>query len=231
MRRYEYTIKSADYLSCLLSEYQWLKLLKTQNKAYDLLLDYLIELGEYEFSEKNYSKNKRQINNIATELNCKYFHIAKWLPEIYNDIFTLNEEKPELFHQENFYKYTLSFSTRYDYFYGFQLWLPVVLNRYDTFIFNFIKGKVNETYFWVEDISYTHEYGKSCYQVDLKGGYFNSYRELLLEKVKFMNAISLHDLIESSEYDLDDKLREYERSGHIRESEESLQKRRKNRIW
>lgn len=228
MKQYEHIVKSADYIDSLISEYQWLNMLKGKDKPYESLLDYLMKLGEFEsLDEDNYSRTKRQITHIANELNCKNTHITKWLPKIYDDIFTLNNEAPELFYKENALKYVFSFNSDCGYSYGLQLWMPIILNKYDTFIFNFIKAKVNQSHFWVKNVSVIHEYGKLYYQIDLKGGYLNSYRELLLEKVKFINAISWHDLIESSDYDLDDKLREYERSGYIRESEESLQKRRK----
>lgn len=208
----EYKPSARELVFCLTSEYQWLELLKNNGKVYEPVLDYLIDLGkQYEEDVDNDESKKYQSKSISAATGFNSSKIKKFLAEIYNDIFELNYSKPELFNNGDKYLYEMCFS--YFSFNGyFYLWLPVMLKPFDRFDFHFVYAKLKTSSFWVEDVSHRHEYGKTIVDVSLKGGYPNKYRELLLEKVKFLNDISFHEIINISDFQLDEKLKRYARS-------------------
>lgn len=207
----EYKPTSRELVNCLTSEYQWLELLKNNGKVYQPVLDYLIDIGkQYDQNTDNYDYKKNQLKAISENTGISTPKIKKNLIEIYNDIFELNYSNPELFNNGGTYLYELRFS--YFSYYGyFNLWLPVMFNQFDRFNFYFISAKVETSSFWVVDIFHRHENGKTNVSVNLKGGFPNKYRELLLAKAEFMNEISFREKYELYDYQLDKKLIEYAR--------------------
>ena len=98
----------------------------------------------------------------------------------------------------------------YSYIYSnFNIWLPVPLNRLETFDFSFISAKLNIGHFWVSDIKYRHEYGKISVDVSMRAGYPNRYRELLLAKAEYMGEISFLEKYRLYDFQMDEKLKEY----------------------
>ncbi len=207
----EYKPSARELVFCLTSEFQWLELLRNNGKAYEPVLDYLIDLGKhYEQDDDNDESKRYQSKTISAVTGINSSKIKKILVEIYNDIFELNNSNPELFNNGEKYLYELCFShfSNFGYFY---LWLPVMLKPFDRFDFHFVYAKLKTSSFWVEDVSHRHEYGKTIVDVSLKGGYPNKYRELLLERAKFMEDISYFELRDLSEFQLDEKLMKYAR--------------------
>jgi hypothetical protein len=87
--------------------------------------------------------------------------------------------------------------------------MAVPLVRLDTVEFFFISAKLQASHFWVEDIRHIHEYGKVSAEVDLKGGFPNVYRELLLSKAEFIHEIDFRDKYQLYDFQIDEKLRKY----------------------
>lgn len=211
MIQYEdYNSDARLLVNCLTTEYQWLPLLKERNKPYEILLDYLYELGvKRSLQTENYDSKESQSNRIAEITGVKISKIKGWLIKIYNDILDLNFEKPELFNNGSLYHYVLYFNY-YSYFYeGFNIWLPTILNRFDKFEFYFIDAKLSTRSFWVKDISHTYENGIATTHVELKGGFSNTYRELLLDKAVYMKEISSMSKFKLYDFQMDEILIEY----------------------
>ena len=199
-------------ISCLTQEYQWLLLLKNQNKPYEPLLDYLYDLGKHESIDyQNYDSKKHQCKTIGEAIGINPSKIKNWLIAILNDILELNSQKPELFRNENQYHYILSFNYHTYRFNNFHIWLPVPLNRFDKIEFGFASCLVNNFNFWVKEIAHTHEYGKDSVFVELDGRFPNLYRDILLDKAEFLKDFSFLERFELPSFQLDDKLRVYGR--------------------
>ena len=121
----------------------------------------------------------------------------------------LNSSNPELFCNGGKYLYRFSFRYLSHYYSFFHLCLDVPLNIFECFDFPFIYAKVKSSYFWIENIGHEREYGKIIVTVTLKGGYPDLYRSLLLSKAQFTNEITFDDMINLSEYRIDEKLKKY----------------------
>ncbi len=127
-----------------------------------------------------------------------------------------NSSNSELLCNGGKYLYRFSFSYLSYYYYSFfHLWLDVPLNLFECFDFPFIYAKINCGYFWIENIGHEHEYGKSITAINLNGGYPNLYRSLLLAKAQFTNEITFDDMINLSEYQIEEKI-----AGKLRTREE-----------
>lgn len=120
-----------------------------------------------------------------------------------------------LFAKEGYYHHELSFNSTYGSYRNFSLWLPYRLNLYDDFTFPFIRAKVNYDFFYVNRISVKHDYGKTIIDVDLCGGLYNSYRELIYEKAYFLDVLSLNDIMNLTDFDIDKLLKEYSQRSRI----------------
>jgi hypothetical protein len=206
----KYTPSAREMVRCLISEYPWLSLIKNQGKKYDPILDYLITVGKEKESQDSSYESKYQSKVISEITGIKTSNIKKFLQEAYNDILELNLSNPELFCNGGKYLYRFSFSYLSYYYYSFfHLWLSAPLNLFESFDFPFIYAKVKCGYFWIEDIVHEQEYGRSLVTVTLKGGYPNLYRSLLLSKAQFTDEIPLDDIINLSEYQIEEKLKKY----------------------
>ena len=197
-------------VNSLTTEYQWLPLLKGRNKPYEILLDYLHNLGvKSNLGTENYDNKEFQSNRIAEITGIKVSKIKGWLTKIYNDILELNYDEPELFNNGCLYHYVLYFNYHSYFYEDFNVWLPTILNRFDRFEFNFIEAKLNTRSFWVKDISHTYKNGKATTQIELKGGFSNVYRELLFEKAIYMRKISSLSKFKLYDFQMDEILMEY----------------------
>ncbi len=207
----EFKPSARELVICLTSEYQWLELLKNNGKTYKPVLAYLIDIGKQHEQDINSDDSiKYQSKTISEVTGINSSKIKKILVDIYNDIFDLNYSNPELFNNGGSYLYEMCFSY-FSYYCFFNVWLPVMLNPLELFDFFFIRAKLRTSSFWVVDISHRHEYGKTIVSANLKGGFPNKYRELLLAKAEFMREISISEKYELSDYLLDEKLTKYAR--------------------
>ena len=209
----EYTPDARTLANCLISEYQWLLLLINKKKPYQFLLKYLIELGKEENANPDdYQREKRQSNKMAEVIGVRPSNIKKWLIEIYEDILDLNYNSPQLFNINNYsFLYRFSFSAYSYNYYGLNLWIPNIMSRFDSVELFFIRAKMNQHHFWIKEITHEYSNGHLISLVQLEGGYYNSYRELLLDKAGFLHDISLSERYNSHLYTIDEKLRQYAR--------------------
>lgn len=100
-------------------------------KLYSDFLKWLIEKDLY-----NALEEKITIKKIAADFKTDTARVTKWIREIYDDIFELNYEKPELF-QKSGTKVCLDFSN-YDDYCTFYTSLPVVPREFEKVSFPFI---------------------------------------------------------------------------------------------
>lgn len=178
---------------------EWAKKLLGHGKEYDNFLIKLIERNFYKESERV------TIKKIAEETGYKTIQVTNWVRQIYDDIFTLNSESPELFRQDGI-RLNLYFSY-FDSYAMVTLWLKHIPRVFDCFDFFFVKAKVGTGNFWVRDITHEVDNGDHQINVQLRGGFPNMYREMLIEKALFFNVIGLRDIYDNTDYQLDEILK------------------------
>ena len=100
----------------------------------------------------------------------------------------------------------------YDDYASFKLTLPVIPREMETFRFDFIKGKIGTSNFWVEGIVYEICNNAVEVSISLKSGWPNKYREFLLSKAIFKNEIGLQEIHHSYDFQIDEKLKQFYRS-------------------
>lgn len=177
----------------------WIRKLQGHGKEYD---DFLVRLIEKDFYKE---EGRATIKKISEETGYKTTQATKWIRQIYDDIFTLNSESPELFRQEGI-RLNLYFSY-FDSHATVTLWLKHIPRVFDCFDFFFVKAKVGTSNFWVRDITHEVENDNHQINVQLCGGFPNMYREMLIEKALFFNVISLRDIYDNTDYQLDEILK------------------------
>ena len=136
-----------EKLYCLSNSQVWAKLLLGKDKKYNQFLE---DMCRNEFFK---NEEKVSVKKIATDLGFNYAHITKWIAQIYEDIFELNSEEPELFQtpgikHDCYFKY-------YDSYAYFTLWLPQIPKEFEEFDFHFVKAKVGINRFWVKNVTKT----------------------------------------------------------------------------
>ncbi|MBC8048322.1 MAG: hypothetical protein H7Y00_16095 [Fimbriimonadaceae bacterium] len=183
------------------------KILIEQNpdQPYSDFLRWLISKNFY-----NERTEKIAIKKIASDFNTETTKVTKWLKKIYEQIFELNFNKPELF-QKNGIKVDMYIS-HYDSSCSFYLSLPILPREFETFRFPFVKGKVGTDYFWVKKVE--HEIVEDIASVTLwlVAGFVNKYREFALDKALFQDRIPLMDVYHKHDFELDDELKKIFRS-------------------
>jgi len=180
--------------------YSQILLNATKNKKYSDLLRWLLDKKFYEGE-----RDKVTIKRIAIDCNTKTADVTKFIVEIYEDIFALNEEKPELF-QDNGIKTELYFR-HYDNRCGFSVALPTLPREFETFKFSFVKAKMGIDWFWVKKVEHEIENNRTMITVWLEGGSPNKYREFAVEKALFRNDIGLMDVYQKQDFEIDDELK------------------------
>lgn len=196
----EYKPSTRDVLLCLSYESQWLSLLKGLNKSYDGILNPL----QLVFDNRSFGAlNDYSVKGISSVLGIKTSDVAKWSHRIYNDLFELNSNEPELFEAEG---------TRVDFsinglntFAYFTLWLSVPLRQHEGFSWHFLKAKLRTAYFNVESVAHEYDAGIQTIRVHLNTYTPNIYRQFIYDKALFYNLIPESSSI--SEYALEERLR------------------------
>ena len=187
---------------CIASMPNWAKLLINEEptKPYIEMLKGLIERNFY--SKKN---ERLTIKAIATDSKIDSGKATKWLTAIYEDIFKLNENKPELFYDKTI-PVTL-YMRHYDDSETFRISLPALPREYEMFRFYFVKAKVGTDYFWVERVEHSIENDKYEICIWLHGGMVNKYREYLFEKAKFYESIEFMNFYKMADFEIDNELK------------------------
>ena len=190
-----------EYLYCLGDMSKWSKLLYEQDngKPYNDFLQWILS--------KDYFKNdeKISIKRISELSGYPSAKISKWLREIYEDIFELNETKPQLFRLDGDNK--VEFYFRYnDNYCLFKISLPTLPREYETFDFFFVKAKMGISTFWVKDVGhFVAENGVSI-SISLHGGMVNIYREFALSKALFEGTLKFMDIYHKYDFEIDEQL-------------------------
>jgi hypothetical protein len=180
----------------------WSKLLSVHvsNKQYITFLKWLIEVNFY-----NEREDRLTVKKIASDFKGDTAKITKWIHQIYEDIFELNEDKPDLF-QINGIKATLHMRD-YDNYGMFNLSLPILPREYEEFRFPFIKGKLGIDYFWVKRVEHIVHNDITSIDITLEGGRLNKYREFALDRAIFQGWIDYMDIYDKYKFEIDDKLK------------------------
>ena len=126
----------------------------------------------------------------------------------------LNYESPKLFkaagnRYDLYFKNTLTGQSTF-----FTLWLDQVLNYNDRFEWSFITAKLGTCCYYVTEISHSFGNGTLTTTASLKSGFYNSYREMLINKGAYLNLISIDEQLFLREYQLDEILKERVEKGN-----------------
>lgn len=196
---------SKDLLHSLESECQWLDHLKNKNKLYETLINIVQREGQKTEEDTSPSLS---IKMIADEINQSSAKVTKWLSLMYSDLFDLNYKSPEIFEAPGT-RYELHFKSLFsEQSSFFTLWLNQRLQIKDRFEWLFMNAQLGTYYYYVSDISHSHAKGELTTNVFLKSGFYNGYREMLLNKADFMQLLSFDERFHLNEYQLDQLLRE-----------------------
>ena len=214
----------------LFSEYQWIGLLSGRDKPYDHIIKDLIKIGEY-WNSDEYDREDGAFTMkwFSDRLNETPAHISKWLRTIYDDLFELNCQEPELFAEKDEILCEFYISGYRD---GmaccFNFGLPALPHVGDTLVFPFVKATLDCNYFFIKEISYHRNMGKTRIAIHCEAGVrYNKFREFLLDKARFMDEIGIMTEYEARPY-LDEMLQAYERRGHV-PSVETIKREREER--
>lgn len=188
-----------DCISCM-PTYSKLLLDQYPNKPYSVFLHGLIDINFY-----NDRNEKITIKRIAADFNTDAVKVTKWLKEIYEQLFELNRDKPELF-RTNGVKVYLIFQNYDSYCYIYTS-LPVLPREFETIRFPFVKAKVGTDSFWIKKVE--HEIVEDTVEVIiwLEGGLLNKYREFALDKALFQDRIHFMDVFNLQPYEIDKELK------------------------
>lgn len=190
-----------EYLYCLGDMPKWSQLLCDQNngKPYNDFLKWILKENFLASDEKISIKKISELSGYPTA------KISKWLREIYESIFDLNELQPQLFSfsgnimVEFYIKYFDSYSS-------FKTSLPVVPRLYESFNFYFVKAKVGISSFWVKDVRHILGENEATVLINLQGGLVNVYREFALSKALFEGTLSFMDIYQKYDFEIDQEL-------------------------
>lgn len=193
------TTEIFNCLSCM-PTYSKLLLVQYPNKPYSAILHWLIDNNFY-----NDRNEKSTIKMISADFKTDAAKVTKWLKEIYEQLFELNHDKPELF-QTNGVKVYLIIQN-YDSSCYIYTSLPVLPREFETIRFAFVKGKVGTDNFWVKKVE--HEIVEDSVEVIiwLEGGFLNKYREFALDKALFQDRIHFMDVFNLQQYEIDKELK------------------------
>ena len=153
----------------------------------------------------NERTEKISIKQIAVDYKSEPTKVTKWIKEIYEEIFELNYNRPELFQQEGI-KIEL-YIKYYDNSCFFNTTLQVIPREFEFIRFPFVKGQVGADQFWVKKIEYTIEDDRQTATLWLDGKTLNKYREFALDKALFQGWIHFMDVYEKDSSELDKELK------------------------
>jgi hypothetical protein len=173
---------------------------QSTDKPYSGLLQWLIERDFY-----NDQTDKIAIKKIASDYKSDSTKVTKWIKMIYEDIFELNDNKPELFQADGI-KLSM-YIKHYDNSCMFYTALPVLPREFETVKFPFLKSKVGIEDFWVKKVEHEIIENTSNVTIWLKGGTVNKYREYAVDKALFQGWIHFMDVYQKHDFELDEKLK------------------------
>ena len=201
-RKFIHEPSTHEIFYCLSGIPDYSKTLLEQNpvKPYSDFLRQLIGLNFY-----NERTEKIPIKKIAADLKTDTAKATKWLKAIYEQIFELNFDKPELF-QKNGVKVCM-YMRYFDSSCTFYTSLPVLPREFETVNFPFAKAKTGTERYWVKRVE--HEISGDIADVTLwlDGETLNKYHEFALDKALFQGWIHFMDVYDKTSNELDDELK------------------------
>lgn len=170
------------------------------DKKFTPFLKWLIDIDFYRNENE-----KTSIKKLATEFKADSSKVTKWLNEIYDEIFILNDEKPGMFQKSGV---KVSFYIKsYDNSCTFSTTVNVLPRLFETIRFPFVQGKVGMDYFWVKKVEHAIQENKNSTTVWLEGGFVNMYREFLLDRALFYGEIGMMDEFQKHPFEIDEMLK------------------------
>lgn len=196
--------RSNETLQALVSESQWLNLLLNNGKKYQPLLTFLLNTKNlYDYSTFG------SINRLSKDSNTTSKNTPTWLKEMYNDLWELNYENPSLFNTYNQKECIVSLhADLYKISDSFTLYMNESFSIGNTFDWKFALPKFRTFHFYIESITHIHENGKIKSYLTLRNGSYNSYREYLLDKLSFLDYLSLNEQHSPNKSEVDNLLKE-----------------------
>lgn len=195
-----YQASTQDIFIALTSEAQWLDLLEITDVKMSKLINIIQSESRKPDDEQGDSPSMK---TIAKEIGITPTKVSEWVVQLYEDLWKLNWQKPELFHDgrlicECYFKGGLE--RQYCYF---KLGLQHPFTPGDNFSWTFLRGKFSLMAFHVTSVGHEHINGKMKTFINFKIGYGNRYREMLLEKAHFLEVISYDELIDLPDHLID----------------------------
>ena len=192
-----------DYLYTLYTFPNYLKLLNSKEKPYYNLLKWIIEKQTF-LDDDSYSLPT--LGFIAKELNIGSSKLSLYLKNIYNDILDLNWHQPELFKKGGQVPCLLMFK-HWGHYESFNFGLDIIPRIGEHFHFDFVKPKLDCSYFHVDDINYEITSKGQRVTISMSSGSSNTYLKLLKDKAYLKREISMHEYYNFEiDYELRDKL-------------------------
>jgi len=193
-----------DIVIALKDEYLWLDLLGQKDPPIFRLIAVIRRLGS---QNEQMESESWTIKSIAGEVNETPAKVTKWLRQLYDDIWQLNEDHPEAFPSDG-HMYTFYFrDTDEENYQSFNLRTQATFSVGDSFEWDFLRGKFRTYTFYVESITHVLRFGCVKTTVYFKSGFYNSYRRTLIDKGEFLRLISWRELHDLFDFQIDDLLR------------------------
>ena len=197
-----------DIIYALDEERQWMELVRDDRKPYSKLIDFLLSEPIHDEDTDPAVLKKMTVTNYSVHLGEKQATVNKWLRQIYADIFDLNDKHPEQFVNPGEQMCTLHYYSRaFKSGFWFKLGvksIPRVGERVD---FTFPCAVTDTAVFIVKKVTHRFTHGMTETDIELANEYRNDngYRDLLLDKARFLGLISIEDIF-APDYVLDNKL-------------------------
>ena len=196
-----FKVGTLEVLTSLMSEHQWLDLLKEKHADDIGLIELIQQIGT------NDEYGKHSIKQIAHRIGITTAVTTRLIHKFYEELWIINDEQPELFEQKGA-RYTLQFIDSYQNEYAyFTLWLPNVLTYGDSFRWSFMRGKQQAYSYYVDHIEHNFINGKQSVVITMRSGSFNLYRKTLFEKAVFFDLVTIHERFHLTQHQLDQVLK------------------------
>ncbi len=180
-------------------------LLSSRDSEYSAFLENLLKNSFFGDTE-NYT-----VKFVAEATGAKREKATKWIRQIYDDIFLLNGEQPDLFKTDGT-KCSLYFN-HYDMYCAFYRSLKFIPRQFEYFSWEFVRGKMNRGDFWVKRIEYDLNEEEPIAHIFLDGGVLNLYEVLLKDRALFDGVLDLFDENQLQKFEVSDILKKHYKCG------------------
>jgi hypothetical protein len=158
--------------------------------------------------DKNFYADRTQkisVKQMAAEAGTDATKAAKWLREMYEQIFDLNDEQPALFQQKGIAVQLIL--NNGDNCCSFHSSLAVLPREFERVNFYFVKAKVGTDRFWVRRVEHELTETGIALTLWLDGGQLNRYREYALDKALFHGQLGFMDVYRKTDDEVNEQLR------------------------